>query len=581
MGLESKIASSGNVYLHKNLIRSLIRLRLQLSKGEGVSQLRYLSSSSIKSASTSGPKQGQQPLSEATVHPLISRNISVQQGAAESINSSLSQDKVVSLLSVRDYSSGDQSNKGEKNKTLEMKTKGVLAAVVFTSLLIEESYNLHRGKGVLRYDVSQLPSNNPIEDARSEHIVQVPLAGQEAPVNSDWLFFGIYDGHSGYNTSTKLKNELIGSVISELMEVYPVNSQTQLRSIPDTNIIDQAIRSGFTKLDDEIVNRSIDKLFSSSKISKAEVSELLMPLLSGSCALLSFYDTHSQTLKVAVTGDSRALLGSLTDDNKWTVEQLSVDQTGSNPAEVSRMNREHPKEPEVIRRGRVLGSLEPTRSFGDARYKWSQKIQDKIYKQFFGRRSPPGLLTPPYVTADPVITTTKIDPSKDKFLVMASDGLYEMLTNEEIVGLVVRWMENEQMVDKQEGAFGSLFNLFSFGKNGTDTNKLPEVIDLTATPESSKQAFRRTNKLPFSYLLEDTNVSTHLIRNALSNGGSNEHCEMLASIPSPLSRRYRDDLTVTVVFFGEDGTPNDMGKLELNLNATNEKGGNVAPKPKL
>ena len=30
----------------------------------------------------------------------------------------------------------------------------------------------------------------------------------------------------------------------------------------------------------------------------------------------------------------------------------------------------------VIREGRVLGGLEPTRSFGDARYKWPLAIQE-------------------------------------------------------------------------------------------------------------------------------------------------------------------------------------------------------------
>ena len=40
---------------------------------------------------------------------------------------------------------------------------------------LEESYLVERGQGVLRYDVAQLPSNSPIEDDRSERIVQVPL----------------------------------------------------------------------------------------------------------------------------------------------------------------------------------------------------------------------------------------------------------------------------------------------------------------------------------------------------------------------------------------------------------------------
>ena len=42
------------------------------------------------------------------------------------------------------------------------------------------------------------------------------------------------------------------------------------------------------------------------------------------------------------------------------------------------MRSEHPagEKNDVIRNGRVLGGLEPTRAFGDARYKWSSELQD-------------------------------------------------------------------------------------------------------------------------------------------------------------------------------------------------------------
>lgn len=42
------------------------------------------------------------------------------------------------------------------------------------------------------------------------------------------------------------------------------------------------------------------------------------------------------------------------------------------------MRSEHPEDEkgDVIRNGRVLGGLEPTRAFGDARYKWTVELQD-------------------------------------------------------------------------------------------------------------------------------------------------------------------------------------------------------------
>jgi len=433
----------------------------------------------------------------------------------------------------------------------------------------EESYFINRGKGVMRYDICQLPSNSPIEDDRAEEIIQVPiLQDNNIKTTTDWLFFGVFDGHGGWTTSSKLRDELINYVINELGTIYkPVQGEENLRYVPNSATIDQAIKNGFLKLDHEIVNKNIEKLLTDGN--KAKAAELLMPALSGSCALLSFYDTNSKMLKVAVTGDSRAILGSFK-DNHWTARQLSIDQTGSNPTEVARIISEHPDEPKVIRNGRVLGSLEPTRAFGDCRYKLPASIQERIYKQFFGKRLPNHLTSPPYVTAEPMITTTKINPDNNDFLVMASDGLYEMLTNEEIIGLVVKWMEREKMVKPQK----SFWNFF--GKVGE--NKLPEVEDITMDKASKKPIRKSTGG--GSFLLQDNNVSTHLIRNALSNGGSKEQTSMIISIPNPVSRRYRDDLTVTVVFFGNNmNEANENGTLEINASAT--AGGADASKPKL
>jgi len=49
--------------------------------------------------------------------------------------------------------------------------------------------------GVLRYDINQIASNCPIEDDHSEAIVPIPLEGSDK-VPSEWMFWGVYDGHS-------------------------------------------------------------------------------------------------------------------------------------------------------------------------------------------------------------------------------------------------------------------------------------------------------------------------------------------------------------------------------------------------
>lgn len=60
---------------------------------------------------------------------------------------------------------------------------------------MEESYFVNRGRGVLRYDLVQLPSNNPIEDDHAEKIVEVPSRA-DSDSSNDWMFWGVFDGHS-------------------------------------------------------------------------------------------------------------------------------------------------------------------------------------------------------------------------------------------------------------------------------------------------------------------------------------------------------------------------------------------------
>lgn len=60
----------------------------------------------------------------------------------------------------------------------------------------EESYFIGRGKGVVRYDVVQIPSNDPIEDDHSEKIIETNESIGAPGSPSDWMFWGVFDGHA-------------------------------------------------------------------------------------------------------------------------------------------------------------------------------------------------------------------------------------------------------------------------------------------------------------------------------------------------------------------------------------------------
>ncbi|GLI72239.1 [pyruvate dehydrogenase [acetyl-transferring]]-phosphatase 1, mitochondrial [Penicillium ochrochloron] len=429
----------------------------------------------------------------------------------------------------------------------------------------EESYLVNRGKGVVRYDIVQVPSNSPIEDDHAEKIVEVSsstAANTNGEPNSDWMFWAVFDGHSGWTTSAKLRNVLISYVARELNATYKAAAADPAVLVPSSEAIDQAIKQGFVRLDNDIVHESVDKVLKSK--SRRMAAELLAPALSGSCALLSFYDSQSKDLKVAVAGDSRAVLGRRGSNGKWTATALSEDLTGGTPSEVKRLREEHPGEPNVTRNGRILGGLEPSRAFGDAFYKWSREVQDKIKQQFFGRTPHPLLKTPPYVTAEPIITTTKIDPSKGDFIVMATDGLWEMLSNEEVVGLVGQWLEQQQ--SGNGGSKAWLQSWFSFDSQ----KQLPVEPAKDQSTEGQRRPIRQQqydiSGAASRFVVEDKNAATHLVRNAMGGKDKDMVCALL-TLPAPYSRRYRDDVTVEVIFFGQ-GPDSRTGSVEINKEAS-------------
>ena len=287
---------------------------------------------------------------------------------------------------------------------------------------------------------------------------------------------------------------------------------------PPPHAIDESIKETFNRLDDDIVHKSVEKVFSSP--SKAAAIELLATAHAGSCALLAFYDSKDKLLRVAVTGDSRAVLGRRRvndsgDPDFYEVHVLSMDQTGNNPKEVARLNALHPGET-IVEKGRVLG-WGISRAFGDAAYKWSLEVQTRLNEEYLGDRPRPNVKTPPYFTAEPEVTTTEV--KSGDFLIMATDGLWDCLTNEEAVGLVGLWLNDK----KSSGNVSDVI---------TERDSLPVKV---TEDQTVMYPYWRTKK---RFVNADSNAATHLARSALG-GADSDLTAGLLSMTSPRSRRYR------------------------------------------
>jgi len=190
------------------------------------------------------------------------------------------------------------------------------------------------------------------------------------------------------------------------------------------------------------------------------------------------------------------------------------------------------------------------------------------------------------------VTSTSIEPGKGDFVVMATDGLWEMLTNEEVVGLVGQWIEqqNKQASNKSSNASTGAW-LTSWFKSSTPSALPVEKggnmdktgrIQVDGKGGNGNRPIRQEqwdvkSENNRRFVVEDKNAATHLVRNALGGRDRDMVCALL-TLPSPYSRRYRDDLTVEVIFFGEG---ENSGAVVINSEATAQNGGSEGLKAKL
>lgn len=136
----------------------------------------------------------------------------------------------------------------------------------------------------------------------------------------------------------------------------------------------------------------------------------------------------------------------------------------------------------------------------------------------------------PYLTAEPVVTTTKIKPGEGDFAVMASDGLWDNMTSEQAIELVGKWLQardsGEKFVPGSEPKEKKDGRLAKVG-HGIDWDWELSTKD---------------------YVTQDTNAATHLIRNSTGGANAARVAGILTPV-APMASDVRDDITVQVIFF--------------------------------
>ncbi|XP_059185650.1 pyruvate dehydrogenase [acetyl-transferring]-phosphatase 1, mitochondrial-like isoform X2 [Centropristis striata] len=421
--------------------------------------------------------------------------------------------------------------------------------------------------GVLGFHSNMLPSNHPGEDRRSSATC-LPDRG---------ALFGVFDGHAGASCAHAVSQRLfyyitvatmplrtlaeLERAVDEERPIPPLlewhkhlrdhgrpDRGTSLLSLRrfwmqrlqdghEEDRMTSALVNAFIRLDNDLSEEARVHLSSSPHRLASSPSSPLRVALSGCTACV--VHVSGGVLHVANLGDSRAVLGVQEVDGRWAALSLTNDHNAQNPDELQRILGEHPPSERrtVVRHDRLLGQLLPFRAFGDVRFKWSADTLSRVYETHpevltaLGeavRTPPPHYLSPPYLSAQPEITRHQIT-SADKFLVLATDGLWELMHRQTVVQLV-----GEQLTGLQQ--------------------QRPVVRGMAMTLGALQRLLLERRGRVLS-VLEDQNAATHLLRHALGDDGygavaPNRLARML-SLPAELARRYRDDITITVIHLND------------------------------
>ncbi|XP_031128247.1 probable protein phosphatase 2C 63 [Ipomoea triloba] len=251
------------------------------------------------------------------------------------------------------------------------------------------------------FSIAVVQANSSLED--QSQVLTSPSA----------TYIGVYDGHGGPEASRFVNRHL-----------FPYLQQfAREQGGLSTDVIKKAFRA---------TEEDFIRLVKTSLPVMPQIASV------GSCCLVGAISDGE--LYVANLGDSRAVLGRRAFDGEMksvVAERLTTDHNVSCEKVRKEVEELHPDDSPIVFycRGvwRIKGIIQVSRSIGDVYLKKPEFNRDPIFQQF-GNPVP---LKHPVLTAEPSIVTRKIRPH-DLFLIFASDGLWEHLSDEAAVDIVFK-----------------------------------------------------------------------------------------------------------------------------------------------
>ncbi|OVA11391.1 Protein phosphatase 2C (PP2C)-like domain [Macleaya cordata] len=270
--------------------------------------------------------------------------------------------------------------------------------------------------------------DSPDKENQDSFCIRTQIQG-----NPNLHFFGVFDGHGQFGTQC---SNFVRDRLVEILSNDPTLSEDPVK----------AYNSAFQTTNAELHDSEIDDT------------------MSGTTAITVL--VHGDTLFIANVGDSRAVIAVKT-GNRVIAEDLSRDQTPFRKDEYERVKFCGAR---VLTVDQVEGITDPNiQTWGDEETGGSDPprlwVQDGLYPgTAFSRSVGDSTAEKIGVIADPEVSMVQLTPNH-MFFVIASDGVFEFLSSQTVVNMVVRHTDPR---DACAAITGESYRLWLEHENRTD-----------------------------------------------------------------------------------------------------------------
>lgn len=305
-----------------------------------------------------------------------------------------------------------------------------------------EKYNESQEGSGLRYGLSSMQGwRIEMEDAHSA-VMGLPDVGDKV----SW--FAVFDGHAGARVSAHCSRHLLDCVLSVDSFKSAIKNEKNISQDEMFNKVKSAILQGFLELDEKL--RKIPEVANGEDKSGTTAV----------CALIT-----EQYIIFSNCGDSRGVLS-----RESKPAMVTLDHKPSNPPERERIQNAGGS----VMIQRVNGSLAVSRALGDFEY-----------KNVDGKGPTEQLVSP-----EPEFYIIDRDSAKDEVLVLACDGVWDVMTNEDICEFVTARLKVTQDLEAVANEV-----IDTCLHKGSRDNMSIIIIAFPGAPKICNEAVKLENKL--------------------------------------------------------------------------------------